>query len=255
MSFFVSPLNTSGEGRPVRETFARLGYYVNKWIRDVKGVRWQAWNGTSCRRAVEFVQEKVKFHRDYWGTAAGMCCSPADFQGRPTNPFLCSYHRQISSSLCVSVCVCGETGGWMYVCAECSGAHFRLRHSRWPVNSSRGPRQQTTGDGGQTRGRTAEQRPTTAATRWINVLLWIVIAPDWQISVQLILFNPFWTAASVIANITPCQRQSPSFVYTTRWSYAHHEQGLVCHQLGICNHVPVMRSQGCAFCISITTES
>lgn len=96
-----------------------LGYDVNKWIR---GVRWQAWNGTSCRRAVRIVQEKVRFHRDYWSTAAGACCSPAGFQGRPTNPFLCSYHWQISSSLCV----CGR-GGSVYVCVRCSGALLRQR--------------------------------------------------------------------------------------------------------------------------------
>lgn len=39
MSFFVSAFDTSGEGRRRQETFARLGYDVNKWIR---GVRWQA---------------------------------------------------------------------------------------------------------------------------------------------------------------------------------------------------------------------
>lgn len=104
----------SGEGRRDQETFARLVHDVNKWIR---GVRWQAWNGTSCWRAVRIVQEKVRFHRDYWGTAAGVCCSPAGFQGRPTNPFLCSYQRQISSSLCV----CG--GRVIFVC----GAFLRQR--------------------------------------------------------------------------------------------------------------------------------
>lgn len=30
-----------------------------------------------------------------------VCYSPAGLQGRPTNPFLCSYLRQISNSLCV----------------------------------------------------------------------------------------------------------------------------------------------------------
>lgn len=39
MSFLVSAFDTSGERRRDRETFARLGYDVNKWIR---GVRWQA---------------------------------------------------------------------------------------------------------------------------------------------------------------------------------------------------------------------
>lgn len=80
--------------------FGKLGCDVNKWIR---GARWQAWNGTSCRRAVRIVQEKVRFHRDYWSAAAGERCSPAGFWGRPTNPYLCSYRWQISSSLCVCV--------------------------------------------------------------------------------------------------------------------------------------------------------
>lgn len=103
-SFFVSAFDTSGGGRPGQGTFAECGYDVNTRIR---GVRWQAWNGTSRRRAVRIVQEKVRFHRDYWGTAAGECCSPAGSRGRLTNPFLCSYRWQISSLLCV--CVKGES--------------------------------------------------------------------------------------------------------------------------------------------------
>lgn len=176
-SLFPCLIPAGGERRRGRETFASLGYDGNKWIR---GVRWQAWNGTSCRRAVRIVQEKVRFHRDYWATAAGVCCSPAGFQGRPTNPLLCSYHWQISDSLCVCVHVCLERER---LCVRCVWSAFKAKgwaqHTLWPVNSSRAPRQQTTGEGGQMTGRTAEQgsvqtqRLTTAAPQLIIRLLWM----------------------------------------------------------------------------------
>lgn len=78
----------------------------------------------------------------------------------------------------------------------------------------------------------------------------------WQISVSLSpsLPLPLCSTVSIIVIIAQCQRQHPCFMYTIRWSSTGRERGLVCHQLGMCNHVPVMRSQGCACCISITTE-
>lgn len=156
MSFLFLRLIPAGRGG--REMFARLGYDVNKWIRRV---RWQAWNETSCRRAVWIVQEKVRFHRDYWSTTAGMGCSLTSFWGRPRYPFLWSYHWQISSSLCLCVCMCGvnlKAKGWV----QCS---------LWPVNSSRACRQHTTREGGQMRGQQRNRTSSNTGFHYCRVMI------------------------------------------------------------------------------------
>lgn len=127
-----------------------LGCDVNKRIR---GVRWQAWNGTSCRQTVRIVQEKAGFHRDYWSPAAGVCCSATGFQERPTNPFICSYHWQISSSLCVCVWRGSIYRALLRQRAECSTLFGLSTVAGLPDN-------RLTGERGQMRGQTVERRPT-----------------------------------------------------------------------------------------------
>lgn len=186
----------AGKGGEAWETFVRLGYFVNKWIRRV---RWQAWNGTSCRRAVRIVQEKVRFHRDYWGTAAGVSCSPAGFLGRSTNSFLCSYHGQISSSLCVwrGVYICVVCGAFLRQRAECS-THFGLstvaglsdnrlqgRKVKWGV--------------GECSGNAASDFCRNTIYHWATVNEWVIaLDSGWQISVWLFLTwsLPLCSAAS-----------------------------------------------------------
>lgn len=161
-SFIVSAFNTSRAERKGQDTFARLGSNVNKWIR---GVQWQAWNGTSRQRAVWIVQEKVRFHRDYWSTAAGSAIHPLASKEDPQTPSYVHITDRLAAC-CVWRGSVYASGVW-----SASKAKGWVEHSLWPVNSSGAPRQQTTGEGGQMRGRTVEQRS-------IQQSLWLLLLHD-----------------------------------------------------------------------------
>lgn len=157
-----------GREAETRRHLLGVGYDVNKWIR---GVRWQAWNGTSCLASSancpgESEISQGLLRHSSWVVLFIRWLPRED----PQTP---SYVHIADRLAARYVCVERDGGaGGIYACGVWSV--FWVQYSLWPVNSSRLPDNRLQGREVKWRvSGVAKQYLTTATTRLIIRLLWI----------------------------------------------------------------------------------